>query len=94
MSHKFELGEKVEDLASGVQGIAIGRIEYMNGCVQYLVKPRAGEDGKMPDGHWIDDAQLIKVDLGIIDKIRAFVKETTGGPGPSLSSPPTEYRNG
>jgi|GEM_PF-913299 hypothetical protein len=65
VNHKFQLGVKLRDTVSGFTGIAIGRIEYLNGCWQYGIRPTLDKDGKIPDAHWIDEQQLEIVDTGL-----------------------------
>lgn len=72
----FELGNKLHDLVTGVKGIAIARIEYLNGCVHYCIKPPADKDGKEIEGFYVDSQQLEKVDDGIIKKVKP---NNTGG---------------
>ncbi len=78
------LGSKVKDRITGFQGIATSRIEYLNGCVQYCVKPPVDKDGKIVDGEWFDDAQLTVVGKGV-----SVEKELDGGPTSDKSG---EYR--
>lgn len=52
------LGTKLRDKVTDLEGIAIGRIEYLNGCVQYSIKPKIGKDGKVNDGEWVDSQQI------------------------------------
>jgi len=66
----IKLGEKVRDEITGFEGIAIARIEYLNGCVRYEVKPKILKDGRPIEGEWIDEQQLV-----------AKSKAKTGGPG-------------
>ena len=71
----FKLGEKVKDKVTGIIGIITGRCEYLNGCIQYGVTPKAGKDSKYPDVSWIDEKQLESNGVGIsIKRVR------TGGP--------------
>lgn len=79
---KIELGSKVKDKISGFEGIATGRNVYLNGCIHILVSPKTDKDGKLPDGHWIDEPQLDIVGKGI----QVEAKERTGGP--ALNPPP------
>ena len=69
--HKCTLGQRVRCTVTGFEGIATTRVEWLNGCTQYLVKPPAvqkdGEPLKMPDGAYLDDQQLELVDEGILD---------------------------
>lgn len=62
---KITLGQKVKDKVTGYEGIATARVEYLNGCVQYCVKPKVGADGKMPDPEYIDVQQLEVVEDGV-----------------------------
>lgn len=71
----IKLGDKVKDKISGFTGIAVSRIEYINGCIQYGVKPRVKKNGEMPDIQYIDEKQL-----SIISKKVRIKKERTGGP--------------
>ena len=75
------LGQKVKDVVTGFTGIATSKIEYLNGCIQYCVKPKVRKDGKYPDGEWFDDSQLEVVGMGICIK-----KEPDGGPIPDMPS--------
>ena len=54
----IKMSDQVEDKVSGFKGTVTGKCEYLNGCIQYLVKPRVGKDGKMIEGEWIDEQQL------------------------------------
>lgn len=62
----IELGEKVKDRITGFEGIAISRVEYLNGCVQYCVKPfkYSTREGKMLEGEYIDEGQLVNIGNG------------------------------
>ncbi len=71
---KFKLGVKVKDSVTGMQGIVIGRLEYLNGCKQYDVQPKMLKDGKRADNWWIDGNQLTKVGEAV--RVR---KTRTGG---------------
>ena len=59
------LGTRLKDLVSGFEGIAIARVEYMNGCVQYYLKPKLDKDGKMLEAQSIDCNQLVVLDDGL-----------------------------
>lgn len=59
----IKLGQKVRDKVTGFTGIAISKIEFLNGCVQFCVKPKAatpkkGEAQKCPEGQYFDVEQL------------------------------------
>ena len=72
---EIKLGNKVRDKVTGYEGVATARVEYLNGCVQYCVKPKVGSDGKMPDPEYIDVQQLEVVKEGVtVEPLK------TGGP--------------
>lgn len=71
---EYELGDKLRDRVSEVEGIVIGRIEYLNGCTQYAIKPKKTKDGKVLEAEWIDSQQVEKVGEGL-----NITKTRTGG---------------
>lgn len=98
---KFTLGQRVRDVVTGFEGIAIGRVVYINGCHQYLVKPQCvhkeDEPMKQPEGWYIDDQSLELVDEGILDPpvlstldpATMVRNATTGGPDAREGELPT-----
>ena len=60
----IEMGDKVVDIISGFKGIAVGRCEYFNGCVKFLVEPRHGKG----DPTWIDEQTLQVLKPQFIDR--------------------------
>ena len=50
------LGEPYRDKVSGWNGIAMGRIEYMNGCWQ--IQLGGSDDKDEPKSYWFDDVQI------------------------------------
>ncbi len=72
---EIKLGEKVKDIVSGFEGIAITRLEYLNGCIRYTVQAKKNKDNEVPNMD-VDVEQLRKVNDGI-NKIKKVTK--TGG---------------
>lgn len=74
---KFNLRDQVKDELTGFAGIITARTEYLNGCLQYCVKPqKLKKDGTMPEAEWFDEQQL-----DLTKKIKATKKKpATGGP--------------
>ena len=70
----FKLGNKVKDKVSGLVGIATSRVEYLNGCVQYCVRPPVNKAGELVDGEYFDEEQLSFVSKGVCVK-----SKPTGG---------------
>ena len=59
---KVKLGTKVRDNITGLEGIAIARCEYLNGCIQIQIQPqKLQENGKPVDDQWIDQQQIERV---------------------------------
>ena len=75
MKEEIKLGDKVRDKVSGFVGIAVARTEFLNGCIQWSVIPKAGKDGKMPEEVGIDSGSLEKV---IKKKVKVKKKDTGG----------------
>lgn len=79
----FKLGSKLRDMATGFTGIAVARIEYISGCIQYCILPSVKEDGKYVDGVYIDEQRLEFVGDGLMIQTRP-----TGGPSSIGEAPP------
>jgi hypothetical protein len=75
------LGSEVKDKVTGFKGVAVARVEYLNGCAQYCVKPKMAKDGKMPEGQYIDDDQLEVIGKGIVIPV-----DNLGGPSSDTPS--------
>ncbi len=71
MSHKFELGQELRCKITGFQGVAISYLKFISGCVQYCLRPKVGDDGKYPDGTYIDVENLEYVGPGVSKEIEA-----------------------
>ena len=79
----IQLGQKVKDKITGFTGIAVARVEYLNGCVQLLVRakmstPKKGDNQEYPKGTYIDIEELDVVGKGDIIKINKR-KDPSGG---------------
>ena len=77
---KFDTGLEVRCRVTGVKGIINARSEWLNGCIRYSVQPPAEKKTPtvMPDGWWIDEAQLEVISDGLNKK--PIAKRRTGGP--------------
>lgn len=52
------LGDRVKDRISGVQGIAVARTEWLYGCVRICIQQeKATKDGKPQDTFTVDEPQ-------------------------------------
>ena len=72
-----KLGQKVRDKITGLEGIAIGRTEWLHGCVRISIQPQELRDGKMLDVVSIDEPQL-----DVIEEKKLKPSPTTGPGGP------------
>lgn len=73
MVKKIKLGSKVRCKLSGLEGIAVHRTEFINGCVQYGVLPKA------TDNKPIDDVGVDEQSLEVIKKVRKKPEKARGG---------------
>ncbi len=82
MTNRINLGGKVRDVATGIEGTAYGRSEYMTVFVHIGIK-RFGtdKDGKPYDLHWVDEPLVEQVEgegLKLADETARGAP--TGGP--------------
>lgn len=75
----IKLGNKARDKVTGFEGIAISKIEYLNGCIQFCIKPKS-DNGKMPGGEYIDIQQLEFIDDGVAVEAKPTGGENMGAP--------------
>ncbi len=76
---KLKMQQRVKDTITGFEGVITARTEYLNGCVQYCVKPtKLKENGSMKDAEWFDEQQLEKVRR--TPTMARAEKKATGGP--------------
>lgn len=63
---KLKLGNRVRDVVTGLEGIAVTKCDYLDGTTQFGIQPPVRPDeGKMPDITYIDIHRLEKVDEGV-----------------------------
>ena len=71
----IKLGDKVRDIHSGFEGIAVAKTTFINGCVQYAIQPKCGKDNKILEDVGIDEQSLVVVGA----KKKPVKKTSTGG---------------
>jgi len=69
--NNIKLGQTVRDVASGFKGLAVQRIDQLNGNVQWALQPKVGEDGVFKDALQMDNHMLEVIDDGLADKVTA-----------------------
>jgi len=77
---KFECKEKVKDTVTGFVGIVAARIEWMNGCIRYVVLSNKRTDEGKEIEATIDEQQLVSM-----EKPKKQPKRNTGGPTSNVS---------
>jgi len=55
----IELGSKAKSKISGFAGTITSRSEHLNGCNRYWVEPLVDKDGKIKEGAWFDEVELV-----------------------------------
>ena len=64
---EFEFGDLLKDKITGFRGMFTGFSTYSTGCAQLFLTPKVKDDGKYPEGTWID-----------LDRLEAVKKDTSG----------------
>ena len=65
---QFELGVECRSKISGFKGIITSRSQHLNGCDRYWIQPKVDKEGKLPDGMWFDDGEVVIVECEKIDR--------------------------
>jgi len=60
------LGEEVEDILTGLKGVPIDKITFMNGCVYFWVQPKMDKKtSKIPESKMVPHSRLKTVGAGL-----------------------------
>jgi hypothetical protein len=78
---RTELGTTMRDKITGFAGVATGRAEYISGCVQVLLAPKAKEDGSFTPSEWFDEQRLEPMQAARV------VLDNGDSPGPDRPAP-------
>ena len=79
VEHDIVLGDEVQDPVTGHKGIAVGRMDFMNGCIKIGVQAVVDKDKKVPDSEWFP-AQRLKITKSQKHKLVDKTERTPGGP--------------
>lgn len=91
MAHKNEirLGDEVEDLLTGIKGIATGVTTWMNGCRRIVIQPKPTKDGKLADSINADEPTIKILRRGVVKGENTGISHqdqrhglSSGGPAP------------
>lgn len=80
----IQLGMTQTDPISGFTGVVVGRSEYLNGCVRYLLMARKLDNDGKPQEQWFDEEQLEGCFQG-----DAFIRKHAPAGGPERHAPPS-----
>lgn len=93
----FNLGDRVKDKISKLEGIIVSRAEHLNGCARYWIQPEGHKDGKPLEGTWVDEGSVIVIKPIAVKPTQYRIVEEqkrgerkTGGP----SSQPASHSSG
>lgn len=73
------LGDKVRDLVTGFEGVAVAKTTWLSGCERFTIQPGGvTAEGKTHDTETFDVTQLEVVEAGAVQ----IARTDTGGPRP------------
>lgn len=73
---KIDLGVTAKSNITGFKGVVTSRSEHINGCDRYFINPPVDSEGKLPDGYWFDESELIVIGS---KKVRGDNNKDRGG---------------
>lgn len=81
----IELGATAKDIVTGFEGVVTGRAQYLTGCDQYVLTPKATVSGtSFSGGNWFDENRLVVQKKAVV-KLPAMKKP--GGPATGTPAP-------
>ena len=78
----IQLGYTYYDKITGFTGVCTGKVEYLSGCNQALLAPRAAADGALRQSEWFDEQRLV-----CDEAIRPIVLDNGTTPGCDIAAP-------
>lgn len=80
---QFNLGDRVRDRVTGVEGVVVAITNYLTGCTHVSIQQPQRDDGAVPDWH--------SVDVSLCDLVKHAAVEgnddDTSGPQPPVAKP-------
>lgn len=61
----IRLGDEIEDVTAKATGIAIGKIQYLDGSTAWLMQPKYAEDGSRIPVIEVQDAYAARIGPGV-----------------------------
>lgn len=78
------MGKEAQDKITGIKGIIVGKCQYLFGCTQYGIAPKASKDGKRIDTEWFDEGRIEVIGKGVAPK---SVQSQVDGPDRQFDAP-------
>lgn len=75
-----ELGDRVRDIVTGMQGVAIGITKWITGCDTVTFQPSLKADGSKPDTEFVDINRLVIIEKAAVSISRHKPERDSGGP--------------
>ena len=69
----IDLGKNYRDMVSGFEGICTGIVDWLYGCRQFILSPKAENTSKKESSSLFFEKQLEYLDDGIVDKVEVPV---------------------
>lgn len=76
-----DLGKTYRDKITGFEGVATGYVQYITGCNQVLLAPKAA-DGAMKDSQWLDEQRL-----EVVPAVQVITLNNGSNPGCDRAAP-------
>lgn len=58
------LGKQARDKVTGFEGVIIGKLNYLFGCAQYCIIPRA-VNNELKESQWFDEGRIEMIGAGV-----------------------------
>ena len=65
----INLGDRVKDKITGVTGIVVCRLEYLNGCTRLAIQPEKLEKGQPLPPEYFDEPQCVLIKAAVHDRL-------------------------
>jgi len=62
---QIELGDTVRCIYTGLTGITVSKIIFINECIQFELATKVGKDNKLAEGTYIDSQSLVIISRGV-----------------------------
>jgi len=78
----IQIGDRVRDLVTGYEGVAIAVTVHITGCRTVgVVSGKQSEDGRLAPAEWFDDKRLTVVQNGAVQFVGMNTVDVVNGDG-------------